>query len=174
MHQNYLEPYKFDMQAQEHGHLCSTNFPKNKALEQKLIGPMEESHTKEQSPQAVFWEVLWARRSKMAAKRAWTRVWDGYSCLGEEEGVYGWKDKWRRATMGPRGRGRALHPCGQVEALLLCSQCQIFSNIPEKIIFKFQGIWRTFIFEVFLYCTDNQITGRKIFIFILFNINNRK
>ena len=26
----------------------------NKALEQKLIGPMEESHTKEQSPQAVF------------------------------------------------------------------------------------------------------------------------
>ena len=25
----------------------------NKAVEQKLIGPMEESHTKEQSPQAV-------------------------------------------------------------------------------------------------------------------------
>ena len=30
----------------------------NKALEQKLIGPMEESHTKEQSPQAVLREVL--------------------------------------------------------------------------------------------------------------------
>ena len=44
----------------------------------------------------------------------------------------------------------------------------------KKIIFKFQGIWRTFIFEVFLYCTDNQITERKIFIFILFNINIRK
>ena len=56
---------------------------------------------------------------------------------------------------------------------LLCSQCQIFLNIPEKIIFKFQGIWRTFIFGVFLYCTDNQITDRKILIF-LFNINNRK
>ena len=28
----------------------------NKALEQQLIGPMEESHTKEQSPQAVFCE----------------------------------------------------------------------------------------------------------------------
>ena len=41
---------------------------------------------------------------------------------------------------------------------LLCSQCQIFSNIPEKIMFKFQGIWRTFIFRVFLYCTDNQRT----------------
>ena len=43
--------------------------------------------------------------------------------------------------MGPRGRGRAqgvvhaLHPRGQVLAPLLCSQCQIFSNIPEKIIF---------------------------------------
>ena len=28
-------------------------FAMNKALEQELIGPMEESHTKEQSPQAV-------------------------------------------------------------------------------------------------------------------------
>ena len=28
-------------------------FAMNEALEQKLIGPMEESHTKEQSPQAV-------------------------------------------------------------------------------------------------------------------------
>ena len=42
------------MQAQEHGHLDSINFAMNKALEQKLIGPMEESHTKEQSPQAVL------------------------------------------------------------------------------------------------------------------------
>ena len=42
------------MQAQEHGHLCSTNLQ----LEKKLIGPMEESHTKEQSPQAVLREVL--------------------------------------------------------------------------------------------------------------------
>ena len=79
--------------------------------------------------------------------------------------------------MGPRGRGRvqgvgrALHPRGQVG-----DPPAVFSvpNILEKIIFKFQGIWRTFIFEVFLYCTDNQITDRKLFIFILFNINNRK
>ena len=71
------------------------------------------------------------------------------------------------ATRGPRGRGRAqgvghaLDPRGQVLAPLLCSQCQIFSDILEKIIFNFQGIWRTFIFVVFLYCTDNQITDRK-------------
>ena len=80
--------------------------------------------------------------------------------------------KWRGATMGPRGRGRAqgggrtLDPRGQVLAPLTCSQSQIFSNILEKIIFKFQGIWRTFIFEVFLYCTDNRIIDRQIFIFI--------
>ena len=69
----------------------------------------------------------------------------------------------------PQGGGRALDPCGQVLAPLLCSQCQIFSNILEKIIFKFQGIWRTFIFEVFLYCTDNQITHRELFILFYFN-----
>ena len=33
-------------------------FAMNKALEQKLIGPIEESHTKEQSPQAVLWGVF--------------------------------------------------------------------------------------------------------------------
>ena len=56
MHQNYLEPYKFDMQAQEQGYLKQQKFAINKALEQKLIGPMKESHTKEQSPQAVVGE----------------------------------------------------------------------------------------------------------------------
>ena len=76
--------------------------------------------------------------------------------------------------MGPRGRGGALDPCGQVPAPLLCSQCQIFSNIPEKVIFKFQGIWRTFIFEVFLYCTDKLENKQENTIFTLFNLNNRK
>ena len=32
---------------------------------------------------------------------------------------------------------------------LLCSQCQIFSNISEKIILNLHGVWRTFIFGVF-------------------------
>ena len=81
--------------------------------------------------------------------------------------------KWRRATVGPRGRGRALHPRGQVDAHpptpLLCPQCQIFSNIPEKIIFKFQVIWRTFIFGVFLYCMDNSEDRQKL-LFLLYLI----
>ena len=38
-------------------------FAMNKALEQKLIGPMEESHTEEQSPQAVLREMLWVGRA---------------------------------------------------------------------------------------------------------------
>ena len=147
----------------------------SKALEQKLIGPMEESHTKEQSPQAVLWEVLWVRRSKMAAKWARTRAWAGYSCLWEEEEVYGWKDKWRRATVGPRGRGACPRGVGAPSILvarwlapLVCSLFHESSNILEKIIFKFQGIWRTFIFEVFLYCTDNQIADKKyLFLFYL-------
>ena len=85
----------------------------------------------------------------------------------------GW-NKWSGATMGPRGRGRtqggvrALDPRGQVLAPLMSSQCQIFSNILEKIIFKFQGIWRTFIFEVLLYCMDNRIkTDKYLFLFYL-------
>ena len=47
-------------------------------------------------------------------------------------------NKWRGVTVGPRGRGRAqgggraLDPRGQVLAPLPCSQCQIFSYIPEK------------------------------------------
>ena len=34
----------------------------------------------------------------------------------EEEEVCGCRNKWRGATMGPRGRGRALDPRGQVLA----------------------------------------------------------
>ena len=94
-------------------------------------------------------------------------------CMGA--GISGGEPPWAHEAGGmPRGSGRALDPHAQVLAPLLCSQCQIFSNIPEKIIFKFQGIWRTFIFGVFLYCTDNQITDRNLFIFTLFQLNNRK
>ena len=39
-------------------------FAMNKALEQKLIGPIEESHTKQQSPKAVLWMELELREQK--------------------------------------------------------------------------------------------------------------
>ena len=74
--------------------------------------------------------------------------------------------------MGPPGRGVrpgggcALDPRGQVLAPLLCSQCQIFSNILEKIIFNIQGIWRTFIFGVFFIALIIRKTDKKILFFL--------
>jgi len=51
MHQNYLGPTKINMQSSRTGSPRQQKYATNKALEQKLIGPMEESHTKEQFPQ---------------------------------------------------------------------------------------------------------------------------
>ena len=89
-------------------------------------------------------------------------------CVGA--GISGGGPPWAHETGGaPRGSGRALHPRGQVLSPLLCSQCQIFSNILEKIIFNFQGIWRTFIFGVFFYCMDNSENRQKILFLLYLN-----
>ena len=146
----------------------------NKALEQNLIGPMEESHTKEQSPKEVLWEVLWARRSKIAAKWARTRAWAGWWFFWEEEGVCGGRNKWRGATMGPRGRGvprgvgapwtlvpRCLLP-------LLCSQCQIFWNIPEKKSYFNFGAFGELLFSGYFYIARIiQKTDRKYYFYFI-------
>ena len=93
-------------------------------------------------------------------------------CVGA--GISGGGPPWAHEA-GARPGGRARPPSSWPGGCpLLCSQCQIFSNIPEKIIFKFQGIWRTFIFGVFLYCTDNSENRQKNTIFTLFQLNNRK
>ena len=89
-------------------------------------------------------------------------------CVGAE--ISGGGPPWAHEARGstPRGVGRAPDPRGQVPA-----PPAVFSvpNIPKysrKTIFKFQGIWRTFIFGVFLYCTDYQITdGKYLFLFYL-------
>ena len=52
---------------------------------------------------------------------------------------------------------------------LLCFQCQIFSNVLEKIIFNFEGIWRTFIFGVFFIAWIIQKIDRKM-LFLLYLI----
>ena len=146
----------------------------NKALEQKLIGPMEESHTKEQSPKAVLWEVLWTRRSKIAAKWARTRAWAGWWFFWEEEEVCGCRNKWRgpplahEAGAHPIGVGAPWPLVARCLLPLLCSQFQIFSNIPEKILI-WQGIWRTFISGVFLYCTDKSENKQENTILLYFN-----
>ena len=109
----------------------------NKALEQKLIGPMEESHTKEQSPQAVLWEVLWARRSKMAARWARTRVWARWGFFLEEDKVCGCRNKWRgprgahKTGGAPRGVGRAHHPRGALVSFPDCYLIFYFSKYSK-------------------------------------------
>ena len=73
--------------------------------------------------------------------------------------------------MGPRGRGRAqgvgraLHPRGQVLAPPAVFSVPDILKYSKKIIFHFQGIWRTFIFGVFLYCTDNSENRQEKAIF---------
>ena len=142
----------------------------NKALEQKLIGPMEESHTKEQSPQEVLWEVLWARRSKIAAKWARTRAWVGWWFFWEEEEVYGCRNKWRRATVGPRGRGacqggRARPPPSWSGG---CPPCFIlsakYSQIFQKNHTKLAGHLENFYFRGILILHGYSDNGREMLI----------
>ena len=150
----------------------------NKALEQKLIGPLEESHTEEQSPKAVLWVELWARRSKMAARWARTRAWAGWWFFGRKEcvvaGISGGGPPGAHEAGGvPRGVAAPWTLVARCLLPLMCSQCQIFSNIPEQIILNWQGIWRTFIFGVFFISWIIQKTDKKYF-FALFILNNRK
>ena len=151
-------------------------FAMNKALEQKLIGPMEESHTKEQSPQVVLREVLWARRSKIAAKWARTRAWAGWWFFWEEEEVCGCRNKWRGATMGPRGRGtrpggRARPPPSWPGG---CPPCCVlsakYSQIFQKKSYLNFGAFGELLFSGYFYIARiNQKTDRKILFLLYFN-----
>ena len=77
----------------------------NKALEQILIGPLEESHTKEQSPKVVFVRGAWSKEIENGSKMNLNLGLSWLVIFWEEEGVCGGWNKWRGATMGPRGRG---------------------------------------------------------------------
>ena len=128
----------------------------NKALEKKLIWPMEESHTKQQSPKAVLWMELWVKRSKIAAKRAKTRAWVGWELFWVEDELCGYWYKWRgppgaHETGGaPYRGGRALHSRG-----LVLAPPAVFSVL--KILkysinnhTKFAGHLEHFYFRIFL------------------------
>ena len=56
----------------------------------------------------------------------------------------------------PGGGGRALDPRGQVLAPPAVFSVPDILKYSRKIILNWQGIWRTFIFGVFLHCTDNS------------------
>ena len=94
----------------------------NKALEQKLIGPMEESHTKEQSPKQF------CERCFEQGDRKWQQNELGLGfeldirvcgrkkeCVGER--ISGGGPPWAHEAGGtPRGVGHAPDPRGQVPA----------------------------------------------------------
>ena len=72
------------------------------------------------------------------------------------------------------GGGRALHPRGHVAAPPNMFSVPDILKYSGKIIFSFQGIWRTFIFGVFFIAWIIQKIDEKILFFSLFNINSRK
>ena len=85
--------------------------------------------------------------------------WRKTKCVGagiSEGGPHGAHE----AGGAPQGGGRALCPRGQMVGPLVCSQCQKFVNILQKIIFHFQDIWRNFIFGVFFIARIIQKTDR--------------
>ena len=152
----------------------------NKALEQKLIGSLEESHTKEQSPKAVLWVELWSRRSKMAARWARLRfeLWEDF---------FWRKTKWVGAGLsgrGPRGvhkaGGRALggwaHPVpswpddGSPWCVLSARYSQIFQ---KKSYLNFRAFGEL-LFSGYFYIAWIIRKQTEITIFALFNMNNRK
>ena len=147
-------------------------FAMNKALEQKLIGPMEESHTKQQSPKAVLWMELWARRSKIAAKWARTRAWAGWGFFWVEDEVCGCWHKWRGATRGPRDRGRALQGGALLSRGLVLGPPAVFS-VPKILKYsrknhtKFAGHLEHFYFRDIFYFMDNS-ENRQIILFLLY------
>ena len=78
----------------------------------------------------------------------------------------------------PRGvheaGGHALHPRGHMVGPPGVFSVPIILKYSGKIIFHFQGIWRTFIFGVFFIARIIQKTDKKNTIFTLFIRNNRK
>ena len=89
-------------------------------------------------------------------------------CVGAR--ISGGEPPWAYEAGGaPCRGGRALDPRGQVLAPCCVLSARYSQIFQKKIIFQFRGIWRTFIFGVFLYCTDNSENRQKILILLYFN-----
>ena len=86
-------------------------------------------------------------------------------CVGV--GISGGEPPWAHEAGACPGGGRALDPRGQVLAPPAVFSVPDILKYSRKIIFKFQGIWRTFIFGVFFIARIIQKTDRiYIFCFI--------
>ena len=77
----------------------------------------------------------------------------------------GW-NKWRGATMGPRGRGRALDPRGQVLAPPVVFSVPNILKYSRKNHISISGHLENFYFRRIFYCTDNSENRQKILILL--------
>ena len=77
-------------------------------------------------------------------------------------GISGGEPPWAHEAGARPGGGHALGPRGQVLAPLMCSQCQIFSNIPEKkSYFNFRAFGELLFSGYFFITRIIQKTNRK-------------
>ena len=77
----------------------------------------------------------------------------------------GW-NKWRGATMGLRGRGRALDPRGQVLAPPAVFSVPDILKYSRKNHISISGHLENFYFRGIFYCTDNSENRQKILFFL--------
>ena len=104
-------------------------FAMNKALEQKLFGPMEESHTKQQSPKTVCeWSFELRDRKSQQNMLELGLEMDGNFFWVEDE-VCGCWHKWRGPTKGPQDRGGVPYrgACPPQSWPGACPFCNVFS-----------------------------------------------
>ena len=85
----------------------------------------------------------------------------------EEDEVCGCMNKWRGATMGPRGRGRALDPRGQVPAPPTVVSVLDIIKYSRKNLTKFAGHLENFYFRDIFHCMDNS-ENRQNILFLLY------
>ena len=89
-------------------------------------------------------------------------------CVGAR--ISGGEPPWAHEAGGAPSRGgRALDPRGQVLAPPVVFSVPDNLKYSKKIILNWHGILRTFIFGIFLYCTDKSGNKQKI-LFLLYLI----
>ena len=76
--------------------------------------------------------------------------------------------------MGPRGRGRALDPRGQVLAPPAVFSVPDILKYSRKNHISFSGHLENLYFRGIFYCRGKSKNRKKNIIFALFNLNNRK
>ena len=81
----------------------------------------------------------------------------------------GCRNKWRGATVGPRGRGRALDPRGQVLAPPAVFSVPDILKYSRKNHISILGHLENFYFRCIFYCTGNSENRQKILFLLYFN-----